>query len=311
MSHRFRQHVETAMRGDAPLTGSVLWLASLPYGLAMGVRNGLFDKGIRKQHRLGRPVISVGNLTTGGTGKTPVVAWLAGRLHAAGHVPGVLTRGYGARPGEIADEVAELRELLSDAELVEANPDRVAGAATLLERRPDVTVLLLDDGFQHRRVARDFDLVLLDATNPFGFGHVLPRGHLREPVTGLRRASAVLITKCDLADPPTPDFAGPVFTARQRVTVDVPEPFAAFCGLGNPGAFFASLPVEPHTTRTFPDHHRYTDTDADALRSIGLPLVCTRKDAVKLVQFDLPLHIAELSLDVDEGLAERIIGSLQ
>ncbi|MEM6315058.1 MAG: tetraacyldisaccharide 4'-kinase [Planctomycetota bacterium] len=311
MRSRARRQIEAAWRGEAPVTAALLRGASLPYGLAMRGRNALFDLGLRKQHRLPRPVISVGNLTTGGTGKTPVVAWLAGQLRAAGHVPGVLTRGYAARAGEVDDEVLELRRLLNDDELVEPNPNRIAGATTLLDRRPDVSVLLLDDGFQHRRVARDFDLVLLDATNPFGFGHVLPRGLLREPVNGLRRASAVLVTKCDRADPADALARVPAdlphFTARQRLTVDAPTPFAAFCGLGNPDAFFNALPTQPKLTRTYPDHHRYTAADADDLRGLGLPLVCTRKDAVKLTTFDLPLHVADLTLDVDPGLAELLI----
>lgn len=316
MNPALQQHVEAAMRGEKPATAALLHALSLPYGAAVRGRNLLFDYRLRSQHPLPRPTISVGNLTTGGTGKTPVVAWLAERLRHHGHVAGILTRGYGAAPGTVADEVVELQRHVGDA--IEANPDRLAGADALLRRRPDVSVLLLDDAFQHRRVARHADLVLLDATNPFGFDHVLPRGHLREPLSGLRRATAVLITKSDLADPEPArrrvPAAIPVFTARQHVTVaDVEGPYAAFCGLGNPDAFFATVartlgPAEKSVR--FPDHHRYTSADAAKLRRLDLPLVCSRKDAVKLTAIDLPVHVAELSIDVDAGLLDLLLRQL-
>jgi tetraacyldisaccharide 4'-kinase len=161
----------------------------------------MYDRGVLRAHPLGRPTIGVGNLTTGGTGKTPVVQWLATALRAAGHRPAILMRGYkGARDidGSLhGDEQSMLEFALSrqqPAIPVIANPNRLRGAGSALAQRPDVDVFVLDDAFQHRRARREFDLVLVNAAAPFGFGHVLPRGLLREPLTALRRADAVLIT---------------------------------------------------------------------------------------------------------------------
>src|SRR5688572_7602904 len=127
----------------------------------MRARNALFDTGLRVKH-LPRPVASVGNLTTGGTGKTPVVQWLYDRLRTAGHHPAVLTRGYKSKPGAPADEQAMLASLLAHADhspIIQANPSRLAASREVLRDHPKVTVFILDDGFQHRRLARDFDLV--------------------------------------------------------------------------------------------------------------------------------------------------------
>src|SRR5205814_1694442 len=165
-------------------------------------RNSSYSRGILRSARAARPVISVGNITTGGTGKTPVVRWLASRLRDQGKHVAILLRGYKSAGAAGSDERELLDRLLNASTsdnpvIVHANPDRVAGAAETLQKHPDVDVFVLDDGFQHRRLQRDFDLVLIDATNPFGFGHVLPRGLLREPLGGLGRASALLITRCD------------------------------------------------------------------------------------------------------------------
>ena len=149
-------------------------------------------------HRLPHPTISVGNITTGGTGKTPVVRWLAERLQEQGRRPAVLMRGYRSEGG-ISDEQSLLQQQLPEIPVI-ANPDRVRGAADATQKQNDIDTFILDDGFQHRRVHRDFDLVLIDATAPFGFGHILPRGSLREPLSGLRRANALLITRSSQVD---------------------------------------------------------------------------------------------------------------
>jgi len=159
-------------------------------------RNAIFDAGWRGSLKLGRPTISVGNLTTGGTGKTPMVIYLVERLLALGAKPGILLRGY--RAGEEgSDEAALYRATFGGRVPVAADPDRVAAARRLLAANDDVDVLVLDDAFQRRQVHRDLDLVLLDATNPWGYGHVLPRGMLREPVASLRRADGVVLTHVD------------------------------------------------------------------------------------------------------------------
>jgi tetraacyldisaccharide 4'-kinase len=169
------------------------------YSGVMRLRNAMFDAGWRGAVDLGRPTISVGNLTTGGTGKTPMVIFLAQLLRSLGAKPGILLRGY--RAGESgSDEEAVYRAALGEGVPVEADADRAAGARRLLAAHAEVNVLLLDDAFQRRQVKRDVDVVLLDAANPWGYGHVLPRGMLREPVSALRRADAVLLTHVDEVD---------------------------------------------------------------------------------------------------------------
>ena len=202
MASAYEERILEVMSGQArgvgaTLTRTLLAAAEPAYAGVMTARNRLFDRGAKRIHRLPRPVISIGNLTTGGTGKTPAVQWLVRALQERGHRPGILTRGYRKEAGAASDEEELLRESLGVP--VVANADRVRGAATLLERTPAVTTFVLDDGFQHRRVAREADVVLIDATNPFGYDHVLPRGLLREPVVGLARAHLVILTRVDQA----------------------------------------------------------------------------------------------------------------
>src|SRR5687768_1490731 len=176
------------------------------YSGAAAVRNRMYDSGVKATKSLPRPTISVGNITTGGTGKTPVVRWLAERLRDDGWRVAILSRGYKSKPGTLGDEQLMLdRALNGPAErhrvTLVAHPDRLRGAREALRLRPDTDVFLLDDGFQHRRAGRDLDVVLVSATNPFGYGRVLPRGMLREPLGGLRRAGAFVITHADQATP--------------------------------------------------------------------------------------------------------------
>ncbi|MFM1873608.1 MAG: Tetraacyldisaccharide 4-kinase [Planctomycetota bacterium] len=176
-----------------------LWPLGLLYGTVAAARNLAFDVGIKKTHRLAATVVSVGNLAVGGTGKTPTVAWLCELARAAGRRPGVLARGYGRTPGaELNDEGLMLQRRLPWL-LQEQRPDRVAAGARLLARGADYVVL--DDGFQHRRLHRDLDLVCLDATLPFGNGQCLPSGDLREWRSGLRRAGLVLLTRASGLSP--------------------------------------------------------------------------------------------------------------
>ena len=298
MERLYHSIVSGERRGIAA-TSARAALATLEpaYATAARLRNLAYDRGLREVVRLPRPTVSVGNLTVGGTGKTPVVRWLATRL--AHRRPAVLLRGYKSAAG-LSDEAALLGELLGDAVPVEADPDRAAAAARVLARRPDVGLFLLDDGFQHRRVARAVDLVLIDVTNPFGHGHVLPRGLLREPAAGLRRASAVLLTRCDLADAdPVEDRVrsladAPVFRSRFETTYATPqgEPVdlsgrrvVAACGVGNPAAFFDGVRrrgADVMTELAFPDHHAFKADDAVRIAAAGETAVVTGKDWVKL-----------------------------
>lgn len=267
------------------------------YGKIVGLRNRLYDREIFDTFHLGAKTISVGNLTTGGTGKTPLTAYIAQQLATRGERVCILTRGYGRhQPGrrvlvsdgdavlagpEIAgDEPVELARKLLGQAIVIADRDRVA-AAEWAKRKFDVTVFLLDDGFQHRRALRDLDIVCIDATNPWGGGKMLPAGRLREPIDGLARATAVVITRSDLVeniddirseisriDPNAPIFMASTeivritelgefltpssnselspslvetFRAAAGKSLDYEPRVAAFCGLGNPESFFKQI----------------------------------------------------------------------
>jgi tetraacyldisaccharide 4'-kinase len=310
-----------------------LWAASLPYSLAVRLRNRAYDRGWCRAERVPVPVVSVGNLTAGGTGKTPCVEYVARYYRERGLRVAVLSRGYGAEGGP-NDEALVLEEDLPDVPHLQG-PDRVRWARAAVEEL-ESEVLVLDDAFQHRRLARDLDLVLLDATDPWGGGHLLPRGLLREPVAGLQRAGLVLLTRCDQA---APEALGRL---RQRVSRIVPgisvvesihgpldligsdgnttplddmhgRPVVAFCGLGNPAAFrrtLIDLGADVRDFRTFPDHHPYSRRDVDELRAWAAPwpedtlIVTTQKDLVKVRLprlADRPLAALRVRLHVEAG----------
>ena len=191
------------MSGDrsdplATLMRGALGAASLIYRVGVHHRNRGFETGKREVHHCGVPVISVGNLTTGGTGKTPIVCFLAQMLRAKGVRVAIVSRGYGRGDEDANDEAMELHDRLPDVPHVQ-DPDRVEAARVAVEEL-ESQVILMDDGFQHRRLYRDLDIVVVDATCPFGYGHVLPRGLLREPIDGIRRADLVIVSRCDLID---------------------------------------------------------------------------------------------------------------
>ena len=308
------------------------------YVAAMRVRNGLFDVGLTRVHRLGRPTISIGNLTTGGTGKTPVVAWLGRRLAEGGHRPAVLLRGYGG-----GDEVRVLRRSLGEGVPVHADPSRVAGAAAVLRDHPATDVFLLDDAFQHRRAARDLDVVLVSATDPFGFGHVLPRGLLREPASGLRRAGAVVLTRCGAV---SADRLAAIERDVRRLHPTVPvyrtdhvhaglwspdgterpiawlgeQPFFAVAGIGDPAALDRQLRSHGDAYvghRWFADHHRYTAADVAVVATAagGATVVTTEKDWVKLA--DVPgvdaarFAVLRLALRFEADDEDRLLTQLR
>jgi tetraacyldisaccharide 4'-kinase len=182
----------------------LLRVPALAFGLAAGLRRGLYDRGWLPQEHLDVPVVSVGNLSAGGTGKTPCVRWLAEACLARGRRPGIVSRGYAAPADGPNEETRMLARALPDVLAIES-VDRAAGGRALVERGADL--VLLDDGFQHRRLQRELDVVLIDATRPWGLPAprpgaapvcaLLPRGLLREPPRALARADALVVTRCD------------------------------------------------------------------------------------------------------------------
>jgi tetraacyldisaccharide 4'-kinase len=329
------------------------------YGTAMRTRSTLYRLGVLKTLKLNRPVISVGNITTGGTGKTPLVEWLARALSREGLRVCILTRGYGrtnsharavvsdgqtilASIGEAGDEPLLLARSLDGRAAIICDADRFS-AGEWAERQFNTQVFILDDGFQHLRLARELNIVTIDATNPWGRGHMLPWGRLREPRRGLARADCVVITRADQC----PDLDSlkaevaelngdrPIFISRMKVrglrrvkdfhtsetnlTVEsIESPLAAFSAIGNPHSFRRQLQGEGlavAVSQEFSDHHRYTQKDLDALteqaRHAGAKgLVTTAKDAVKLstLDFELPCYVVEIEIQIadEDGLLTMI-----
>ena len=338
----FRDLVSGRKRGAAASAlRLVLRLVEVPYSYAVGRRNRRYDTTPNAVKRASVPVVSVGNLTMGGTGKTPMVQYIAQRLAERGVRVTVISRGYGARSGGPNDEALQLAENLPDVTHLE-NPDRVAAARTAVERF-DCQLIVLDDAFQHRRIGRDLDLVMIDALEPFGFGHVFPRGTLREPITGLRRADAVVLSRADMLDQSgrqqirqevqrlAPDAVWAEVThaprsllsssgTQQPIDSLAGQSVAAFCGVGNPAGFRHTLDVCRVRTaafREFADHHNYDSADVESLARWADKLdvavvLCTQKDLVKLNVDRLgrhPLLAVAIGLDFLAGgheLAQRL-----
>jgi tetraacyldisaccharide 4'-kinase len=345
--------------------GARLWLALLRpasrlYGAAVSVRSVLFQRGILASRRLPVPVISVGNLVVGGTGKTPFVEMLARRLAARGHRVAVILRGYRGRSRRPA--------IISDGQTLVLEPPHAADEACLLARRLEgvavltgvdryrvgqlavercaTEVIVLDDGFQHRRLYRDLDIVLLDAGNPFGYDRLIPSGLLREPPAGLGRADMVVLAHAEA--PVDLDAvrarvrryapkAGVAVAAHRpvelvgldgdRLAVDRlgGERVLAFCGIANPARFHAMLRrlggvLVAH--RVYPDHHVYSSADleqvwAAASEAGASMIVTTEKDLVKVLRLPrrrspAPLYALSIALELIEGAAilDRLVFSL-
>ncbi len=325
----------------AALARAGLWWARLPYAAGVRVRNGLFDAGWKRAASAGVPVVSVGNLSVGGTGKTPCVEYVAGFYRDRGLQVAILSRGYGSTDGRPNDEAMVLEENLPDVPHLQGR-DRVALAATAVDEL-ESEILVLDDGFQHRRLARDLDVVLIDATRPLCDEYLFPRGTLREPASSLKRAGLAILTRSDQADPGEVrrqrDWlqarfpALPTATARhaplELVGTDEAEAVEAvrgrtvggFCGIGNPAAFRRTLDdlgANVAAFRTFADHHPYSRADVDDLRRWAETLprdatVCTtQKDWVKLRIPDLagrPVRAVRIGmrfLDGEEAVREAL-----
>ena len=320
----------------SPITQTLLRPIGLLYGAAMRLRRACYECGLLRSRRLQGSVISIGNLTVGGTGKTPMVLWVAERLAAEGERPAILTRGYrgfgqsgGAAEGSaMADEVALLRHRLDGSAQFGVGKDRYKSGLALSKN--GAQWFILDDGFQHLELRRDADVVLLDATDPFGGGAILPAGRLREPRSSLSRADIVVITRATHA-PALESVVhrltrAPVFYAHVRLeavlrvpsmTEALPESerrkfqFFAFCGIGNPAAFFDDLRnwgCSLAGQRSFADHHRYSGAEIGDLEKAASAagangLICTEKDVFNLPRSfaaALPIYACRIRLGLND-----------
>ena len=304
-----------------------LWPLAVLYGTVAAARNALFTLGWKKVQKLDVPVVSIGNLTVGGTGKTPTVAWLCQLAKDAGRTPGVLARGYGRADGaQLNDEGVLLQRRLPWL-LQEQDPDRVAAGRRLVAKGADFVVL--DDGFQHRRLHRDLDVVCLDARMPFGNGHCLPAGDLREFRSGLRRAGLVLLTRAHGLD--RDQLAARVQRIRQlsgkpglgvhacthaprdcvaQPSGDVREASSLrgqrvvlLSAIAKPKSFRATvegLGAEVVDEVVHRDHHRFTAEEVGAAAGLAAEhdamLLTTEKDDARLDGFDVERHVLRIDL---------------
>lgn len=331
------------------------------YSLALKCRRYCYDH-LKKPGRLPAKVISIGNITLGGTGKTPAVIALAREARKRGHNPCVLTRGYKGKAKDICfiskgdgplldaeqagDEAFLMAETLKGVPIVKG-ADRFRAGIMALEydqlaivNLPQSRLFLLDDGFQHWKLHRDIDIVLIDSTNPFGNGRLFPEGTMREPFSALGRADIILITKSDVAGEWTIyditdkirkyNTSAPVFKAFHKPAAIVNrygeaevetlnyKKIFAFAGIANPAYFQASLRskgAEIIGFRKFRDHHHYTQKDIDEIKmdAGGHEIITTEKDLVKLRGLELPENISALKIEfsVDEGFYEYIFKLLE
>ena len=321
----------------ATLLRGGLRLLEVPYSTIISVRNFLYDKRIFPSHRFSLPIISVGNLTLGGTGKSPMVAWLCQYFLGRNRCPGLVSRGYGKGTNTCNDEFMEMSRRFPTVPHIQ-HTNRGEAIRTLLQTE-QVDLIILDDAFQHRQVARDIDIVLLDATAPFGFEHIFPRGTLREPLGALRRADVVLLTRSNLVSElerqrvrdrvlsfnPNTIWGETMHVPTSLITIESGtmnfhaesidsihgQSALAFCGIGNPAAFQKTLEqcgVHVAKLIPFPDHYRYTAGDIDKLRrtaqALGTDLIlCTMKDLVKLHRSEF----AAVSIDIQFTIGESAV----
>jgi tetraacyldisaccharide 4'-kinase len=335
---------------------TVLFILSLPYGLVVAVRNFLYDRGIIRQNKLSCPVISVGNITTGGTGKTPMVMTLATILKDEGFRPAILSRGYGGGKKEKINIVSNGQKILMGSREAGDEPFLMA---TKLKGIPVINgvcrfstgcyaieelganVILLDDGFQHRALYRNVNIVLLDSTSPLGNGRILPCGKLREVPTALNRADIIVFTgnnfdKDEISSllDYSPVESGHIFRAFHKPLYIIRgkgedthsldflkgKKVFAFAGIGNPSSFIKSLDmlhVDLVGFLPFPDHHAYNGDELEIIRTQATRLdadliLTTEKDGVRLLSFpdflrDLFILHIEMNLIAGEKDFKKLI----
>jgi tetraacyldisaccharide 4'-kinase len=317
---------------------------SLIYDAATSIRNKFYETEFFKTEKLSAKFVSIGNITVGGTGKTPLVAFTAKILAEKGEKVCILTRGYGRENSDERVLVSDGEKILTDVKKSGDEPFELAenllGIASVLADKNryeagkwaienlGITAFVLDDGFQHRQLKRDLDIVCIDATNPFGNHNVLPLGNLRESLSNLKRADAIVITRAnlisdlgfgisDLTEKIQKYTDAQIFVSRNKINLQSAicnlQSSVAFCGLGNPENFFSQLRQDGFdvvATKTFRDHYAYTQADADEIEKLAKEsnaevLLTTAKDAVKLqnLKFNLPLEIIKSELIFDDESA--------
>jgi tetraacyldisaccharide 4'-kinase len=314
----------------SPAIRLLLWPLAFLYGSYVRLRAWLYARGWLKQERLKGMVISIGNLTVGGTGKTPMVIWLAQKLLAQGKRVAILSRGYRSANGT-SDEIELMRERFQERVAFGVGKNRLVQGRRL-EAQQEIDVFLLDDGFQHLQLGRDIDIVLLDASREMGKERLLPAGRLREPLSALNRANLVVFTRTENAPGAREAIQRlwkfPVFAAETRLLgfrlfggggTPFPAgsigagPFFAFCGIGNPEAFFRDLEswhVPVAGSRKFRDHHRYVPEDIALLeraasQANAKAFLTTEKDEQNLAGLAFssqPVYVSMIDLElIPEG----------
>jgi tetraacyldisaccharide 4'-kinase len=297
------------------------------FGLITAMRRWLYRRHIFKSYRIKVPVIVVGNIVVGGTGKTPLVIWLATLLTSLGYRPGIISRGYGGKQNTkptLVLQTADARDVGDEALLlaklsgchVVIGRDRVAAAHYLLAHT-SCNVIISDDGLQHYRLQRDMEIVVVDGERRFGNQHLLPAGPLREPISRLSSVDFIVVNGGEKTDPFTMELVPGQFISVSTPGKTIPlldfprQPIHAVAAIGNPTRFFTALTelgfdVIPHP---FPDHHFFQA--ADLQFADNYPIVMTEKDAVKCITFaDDKSWYLPVEAKVSESLSFQVIKRL-
>ncbi len=319
----------------ATVIKSTLSTFTLPYSAVLNIRNALYKSGIVKSTRLPVKVISIGNITTGGTGKTPLVEFSVKYLSEIGKKVAILSRGYGGNSSSqesneiVNDECLALKENIQDVPVL-AGRDRVKNGKKAINEF-GVDCVVLDDGFQHFKLKRDLDIVVIDALNPFGGGNLIPRGILREPLKNLKRADLFIISHCNQSNEQT---IKSIYTTLNRINSDAPvcesnhspvhidniidgsiletewlkgKRIYALSAIGNPESFaftLKELDADLIRHRVFSDHHNYTQAEIDDVtseaQSLGAEaIIVTQKDMVKIRKMNIKdVNILSLKIEI-------------
>lgn len=333
MNQRYWHNLVSGRKGGlmAAFLRLLLRIVACAYSIIIRLRNLLYSNGCLKTHRANATVLSLGNITTGGTGKTPLVVWLCKLLQQKQSQCAILTRGYkthtAAQP--IIDEPAILAESCPQSKVI-INPNRIEAADQSVNNF-GVKALIMDDGFQHRRLSRNLDIVTIDSTCPFGYEKLLPAGLLREPVTSLKRADAAVLTRCDQISESelnqiekklqliNPDMIiaksihNPI-CAKSAIAEEISieqlsnRKIFAFCGIGNPDAFLNTIKSTGANllgSMIYNDHYHYADNDIDGIyaqaKRLGADLILsTQKDSshykIRNKRYEIPF--AYLAIEI-------------